>query len=96
MSDMVKDIKKHETKNRKDKTMNNPIRFSQTMSGKHVIENGTGKVEIDLHDLTMEQARELINGLGNILTSLSACLWRAAEHHGDTRLCRIEEQKTQP
>ncbi|HPC65307.1 MAG TPA: hypothetical protein P5175_06320 [Anaerohalosphaeraceae bacterium] len=66
------------------------LQFSQTLGGKHFIENHTGKVEIDLNALTMEQTRELINGLGNILTSLSACLWRAAEHHGDTMLSKIE------
>ncbi len=73
--------------------MKTKLHFSQTVSGVHFIENETGKIQIDLNALTMEEARMLTNGLGNILTSLSACLWRAAEHHGDTKIGNIRIQK---
>ena len=75
--------------------MKTTLQFSQTMNGVHFIENQTGKIQIDLNALTLEETRMLINGLGNILSGLSACMWRAAQCHGDTRLCDIDT-KTQP
>ncbi len=60
------------------------IRFSQTACGEHFIQttdaDGTkAEVCIAVNELSIDQMRELINGLGNILSSVSAAMFKYGE-----------------
>ena len=51
------------------------VRFAQGMSGQVYIQQGESNIEFNLNDLNEEEIQTLVNGCGNILTSLSASLY---------------------
>ncbi len=52
------------------------IRFSQTACGEHFIRVGEKEVSFNVNDLSAEQVGDVINGLANIMGSLSAAMHR--------------------
>lgn len=71
------------------------VKFTQSTSGQYFIAvgdddgNWKNEIEIDVNRITMDDAREMINGIGNMMQGLSAALWRAADAHGKTYLGHI-------
>jgi hypothetical protein len=61
------------------KTKKQQIEFMQNCGGEHSIRVNDQKVEIDLNKLDIADVRTLINGLANILSSLSACMYKFQE-----------------
>ena len=55
---------------------NAKIQFSQTTHGEHFIRDAKGnEIEIDTKKMTMDDIRSLLNGLGNLMTSLASSTW---------------------
>jgi hypothetical protein len=51
-------------------------RFTQDSFGTHVIQDKSGnEITIDCRTLTMSDIRELLNGLGGIMQSISSHTW---------------------
>ena len=55
---------------------NATIQFSQTTNGEHRITDSNGnEIRINVHDLTMDDIRELLSGFGCIMQSISSSTW---------------------